>query len=138
MKTRPCREKEAEHRPGSTSDHARRFHCQDNLEKKACGQLLPLPQEGLTSDGLSHRPASNTALYVTASLGGGGGSGDDGDCWKRVKLHVPLFLLFPLYAQFALSVSLSPLYPSEGKEDEGRAGKAHMEVQVKITTPDLS
>lgn len=39
--------------------------------------------------------------------------------------------LFGLYLPFAL-------YPSEGEKDEGRAGKAHMEVRVKITTPDLS
>lgn len=57
------------------------FHCQDNLEKKACAQLLPQPQEGLTSHGLIQRPASDTALYVTASLRGDGGCGDYGDFW---------------------------------------------------------
>ncbi len=31
-------------------------HCQDNLEKKACAQLLPQPHEGLTSHGLLQRP----------------------------------------------------------------------------------
>lgn len=47
------------------------FHCQDNLEKKACGQLLPQPQEGLTSPILSRHPACVKALYVTASSGSG-------------------------------------------------------------------
>ncbi|KAI4827642.1 hypothetical protein KUCAC02_031025, partial [Chaenocephalus aceratus] len=60
----------------------------DNLGKEACGQLLPQPQEGLTSRGLTPtqplRSLQHT-LYVSASLG--------------------------------------------GKEDEGRAAKAHMEVQ---------
>lgn len=54
-------------------------------------------------------------------------------------LKVVYAFLYMLRFLFALSlfVPLS-LYPSEGKEDEGRADKAYIEVQVKITTPDLS
>lgn len=46
-------------------------HCQDNLEE-TCPQLLPQPQEGLTSHSLTHCRAPDTALYVTASWNDGG------------------------------------------------------------------
>ncbi len=142
------------------------FHCQDHLEKKAHAQLLPQPQEGLTSHGLIRHPASDTALYVTASLRGEGGSGDDGDCWRflvgwddREQTSISIFLIvlvfvsssfsrifpftdwssvFSVSSVCSLRLSAPPLCPHAGKEEEGRAGKAHMEVQVKITTPDLS
>lgn len=45
--------------------------CQHNLEK-TCPQLLPQPQEGLTSHSLTHCRAPDTALYVTASWIEGG------------------------------------------------------------------
>lgn len=76
-------EKEAEHwAPHQTMLPG--FHCQDNLEKEACAQLLPQPQEGLTSLGLIHPPASEPALCVTASFRSDGGGGDDGDCWETL------------------------------------------------------
>lgn len=66
VETRPDREKAEHWVPHSEPQ------CQDHPEKKACAQLLPQPQEGLTSHCLTHCPASDTALCVTASLHCGG------------------------------------------------------------------
>lgn len=46
--------------------------------------------------------------------------------------------VFSVSSVCSLRLPVSPLSQSEGRESEGRAGKANMEVQVKITTPDLS
>lgn len=50
-----------------------------------------------------------------------------------------VIIIFVFSQPFIVAQSLFGLYlSSEGEKDEGRAGKAHMEVWVKITTPELS
>lgn len=108
------------------------FHCHDNLEKKISAQLLPQPQEGLTSHGLTHCPASDTALYVPASLHCDG-SGDccivDGlraNSLRKAMFHIVSVILssytfiLPTSALYPPSLCLLPT-PSKGKEDKGKA-----------------
>lgn len=138
LKTRPRREKAEHWAPRSE------FHCQDHLEKKACAQLLPQPQEGLTSHCLTHCPASDTALCVTASLHCGG----KGDWWRflvglddrkqtgslsllKSTFHIVIIILFyndPLvclsYWPSVFSVSsifLSPLYTQRREGGQGQS-----------------
>lgn len=80
------------------------FHCQDNL-KKTWAQLLPQPQEGLTSRGLTHCPASDAALYVTASTCCGEGEVvgrflGDLDVRKQMGSSCFTLLSFCLYSSY--------------------------------------
>lgn len=105
--------------------------CQDNLEK-TCPQLLPQPQEGLTSHSLTHCRAPDTALYVTASWIEGGFSVSS---MSENSQKVPRFLiLLTIFLLWGFHIFLPPLCGRE-KEDKG---EALIEVWVKINTPDLS
>lgn len=141
---RKCGQSEAKAQHWAPHQTARSApHCQDNLEK-TCPQLLPQPQEGLTSHSLTHCPAPDTALYVTASSHGGGGGGGVGgglgvSSTSERRQKVSRFLLF--MSLFVFSSAEASIFPSLlcacGREKEDK-GRAHMEVQVKINTPDLS
>lgn len=91
------------------------LHCQDNL-KKTWAQLLPQPQEGLTSRGLTYCPASDAALCVTASTC----CGRRGGCWEisgRLRCYKAngklcfTLLSFCLYSSY---FCLPPAHVGEG------------------------
>lgn len=95
-------------------------HCQDNLEK-TCLQLLPQPQEGLTSHSLTHCPAPDTALYVTASFHSGRRRGRMGACVFDVRKHIaPRFSsLLTVFPSSKASI-FSPLLCAWGRENEDK------------------
>lgn len=107
-------------------------HCQDNLEE-TCPQLLPQPQEGLTSHSLTHCRAPDTALYVTASWNDGGASVY---LWRqKPDRKFPDSRYYWPFLSSEASIFSSLLCVARKKEDKG---KVHMEVRVKTNTPDLS
>lgn len=111
---------------GFTSDQQPGFNCQDNLEKKACGQLLPQPHWGFMSRGLSHSPSCDTDLWVPAASRAGGDANSyllsNKETESRIWLTVfcfPFSILhcftFPFFCCINLFLRF-PLHRTEEKE----------------------